>query len=607
MNAARQPRQDWGWLPELSLTSAIGLLLIALGDTAARTGEAGADGLFWGGLLLIFGPAAGRLIYARISERESFGLVLMLGFFLYLVKVMHSPVGFTFFDEFLHWRTLNDIIKSDFLFNVNPLLPTSAIYPGLEIVMTAVIKLSGLPYFPAAMGLLGLGRLVFLLSLYMIFKEISRSNRVAGLATLAYMTNPNFLFFDSDFSYESLALPLTGLVLFAMVRRYNIPGVGFETRGLTVIALMAGSAVVVTHHITSYALIALLILWTVIDKLKNRKQHKLQQPGPGGMALFVLVAALAWILNVASIVVTYLSPHLEGAVKELAGLIAREQGEGRQLFQSSGAGQVAPLWERLVSFGGVGLILLLMPFGLWHIWKNYRDNTLAITLAVGALLYPVSLAFRLTKAGWEASNRSSEFLFLAVGLVFALAISQIATFRFSRWLKWSGPVLLSACLSVMLLSGIIAGWNPSERLPEPYKVENGSRSIEPEGIAAAKWTNIHLGPNNWLGAYGTTMNLMGSYGDQNVSTTLSGGINVAWVLFAPQLETEQLAQIRRGYLKYFVIDRRISQAPYLANSFYPQSSITEALDKFDHIAGVSRIFDSGNLIIYDIGVLSGAS
>jgi hypothetical protein len=259
-------RKGWGRLPEYSLAGAVGLLVIALGDAAARTGEAWAGSLFWLGLLILFGSAAGRLAFGRPTERESLGLILILGFFLYLVKVMHSPVSFSFFDEFLHWRTLNDLVKSDHLFNVNPLLPTSALFPGLEIVIAALAKLSGLPYFPAALVVLGIARLVLLLSLYLIFKEISRSNRVAGIAVLVYMTNPNFLFFDADFSYESLALPLAGLVLYAMVRRQCRPGFGREAKGLSVVALIAGSAVVVTHHITSYALLAMLLLWTLFDK-----------------------------------------------------------------------------------------------------------------------------------------------------------------------------------------------------------------------------------------------------------------------------------------------------------------------------------------------------
>ncbi len=411
--------RSWGWLPEYSVIAAIGLLLISLAYTAARSEEAWAGTLLWSGLLLLFGPAAGRLAFGRPGERENLGLVLIPGFFLYLVKIMHSPVNFTSFDEFLHWRTLSDLVRSDHLFNVNPLLPSSGLYPGLEIVTGALVKLSGLPYFTAGIIILGAGRIVLLLSFYLIFKELSRSGRLAGIATLVYMTNPNFVFFDADFSYESLALPLAGLVLFVIVRRQQLDRFEAGAKGLTVAAVIAGSAVVMTHHITAYVLLGLLVLWTFLDKLKNRKQSNKPVrpgPGPGGMAIFMLVAVLAWILNIAGIIIGYLSPHLQAAAKEMGKLIAQEGESGRQLFESSATGVSSPLWERLVAFGAVGLILLVLPFGFWRIWKKYRDNPLVLTLAAAALLYPVSLAFRLTRAGWEAANRSSEFLFLGVGL-----------------------------------------------------------------------------------------------------------------------------------------------------------------------------------------------
>ena len=610
ISTGRPPHhRSWGWLPEYSVIGAIGLLLISLAYTAARSEEAWAGTLLWSGLILLFGPAAGRLAFGRPGERENLGLVLIPGFFLYLVKIMHSPVNFTSFDEFLHWRTLSDLVRSDHLFNVNPLLPSSALYPGLEMVTGALVKLSGLPYFTAGIIILGAGRIVLLLSFYLIFKELSRSGRLAGIATLVYMTNPNFVFFDADFSYESLALPLAGLLLFVIVRRQQLDRFEAGAKGLTVAAVITGSAVVMTHHITSYVVLGLLVLWTFLDKLKNTKQSSKPArpgPGPGGMAIFMLVAVLAWILNIAGIIIGYLSPHLQAAAKEMGNLIAQEGDSGRQLFQNSTTGVSSPLWERFVAFGAVGLILLVLPFGFWRIWKKYLNNPLVLTLAAAALLYPVSLAFRLTRAGWEAANRSSEFLFLGVGLVFALGVFQIATFPFPKGLKQAGPFLFSACLSVMLLGGIIAGWNPRQLLPGAYKVEEGSLSIEPQGIQAALWANTYLGPNNFMGVYGTNMNLMGSYGDQNVSTTLSGGINMAWVLFAPRLEAEQIEQIQRGLLKYIVVDRRLAQVPYLAASFYPNGSITEALDKFNNITGVKRIFDSGDIIIYDVGAISGA-
>src|SRR5687768_12183211 len=59
---AATPAASWGWLPALSLLSAFALLLIALANNGARAGAAWSDVLFWAGLLLLFVPAAARLV-----------------------------------------------------------------------------------------------------------------------------------------------------------------------------------------------------------------------------------------------------------------------------------------------------------------------------------------------------------------------------------------------------------------------------------------------------------------------------------------------------------------------------------------------------------------
>lgn len=93
-------RIDLGWLPALSLVAACGLLLVAIGDLRARTDGTFAEGFFWVGLILLYVSLAARLAAPAIARPESLRIVLMLTGALYLVKLMHSPVQFTFPDEF---------------------------------------------------------------------------------------------------------------------------------------------------------------------------------------------------------------------------------------------------------------------------------------------------------------------------------------------------------------------------------------------------------------------------------------------------------------------------------------------------------------------------
>lgn len=591
----------WGWLPELSVVCALGLLVVALADTAARNQIGWAEGLFWAGLVVMFVPVALRLSTARATRRETLGLVVVLGLALYLVKLLHSPVAFTNIDEFLHWRTLDDIVQSGHLFRENPLLPASALYPGLEIVVAALVGLTGLTYFSAGVVVLGAARLVLMLGLFLFYERVGGSWRVAGIASLVYAANPNFLFFDADFSYESLALPLAILVVFLLVRREEAPA---DSRvGLTVTALLALGAVIGTHHVTSYALVAFLGLWTLAARYAERGQEKSEQWGPGELSLLALVGTLTWLVLVANLTIGYLAPHLTGAVSELIQLLAREQ-TGRQVFVSS-TGQVAPIWERLTGITASGLILLGLPFGLLQVWRRHRRQAIALALGVSALAYPVSLAFRFTDSGWEAANRSSEFLFVALGFVLARGVVWLAD-RAPRPVRRDHAPVLAVGAVILFLGGVIAGWPPAWRLPGAYLVDNGTRSIEPQGVMAAVWARAYLGPGNRLGADSTNMLLMGSYGGQHISTSLSGGVDVPWLLFAPQIDADLEALLRQSHLRYLLVDHRLARKPQLVRSYYPAVAPDRVLAKFDQIKNVSRVFDSGDIVIYDIGAISGS-
>ena len=597
--------QGWGWLPALSLVASLGVLLVALADNSARMNAPSAGLLFWIGLVILFAPIAARLSMPGLTRRESIGLVVILALGLYLVKVLYSPLGFTFFDEFLHWRTADDIARSGHLFRQNSMLPVSPLYPGLENVTNALMSLSRLTIFQAGAIVVGVARLVMALALYLFYEEISQSSRVAWIGTALYMANPNFLFFDAQFAYESLALPLTLLILFVLARRQRT---ALERRaGLSLIAAFGVLAVVITHHVTAFILTALLILWAVMSAAYNKRQ-KSDQPGPVWIALWAIAANLAWLLGVSSITIGYLVPHVSDSVQAMLRLIAGED-TGRKLFQSS-TGQASPL-ERVTGLASAGLTMLGLPFGLLQWWQQQRNNVASVLLVLSALAYPVTLVMRLTEASWEIAARSASFVFIGVAYILALGIEQL---RLSEGRLWPTRLVFASCAAVVFAGGVIAGRSPWSRLPWPYAVGAESRSIEPQGIAAAEWARTFLGPDNRMAADRTNTSLMGSYGEQRVITELTDGVSISGVFLSPQLGSSELAVLRRARIRYLVVDRRLSTALPLGGQYYEKwerqivaySTPIEltTLDKFARIRDVNRIFDSGDMAIYDVGALS---
>jgi hypothetical protein len=592
------------------LTLSCGLLGVAIADTAARTDLPWAQPLFWVALLVLVVPVAIRLAAKEMNATEAASLVAVLCLALYLVKVLNSPLGFTLHDEFYHYRTLDDIVTTGHVVSNNPLLPESPLYPGLELVTAALTSLSGMSYFVSGLVVVGAARLVFILALFALYRRISSSSRVAGVACIIYMCNPNFVFFDSVFSYESIALTFLIVILYIAVSSQD--STGKARLGVVGLLVLTLGALVMSHHITAYAMLGFLVLWLLADYYADyyKGAGSRDDAGQAWLAPLAFVLTLGWLILMGGATVGYLGPHLWGAFTEMTSMLkphTAAASTGRQLFVS-GTGEVSPLWERASALGGVGLLLLAIPFGIWQVWSNRRRmSTLAITLAATTLLYPVSLAFRLTNAGWEASNRSSEFLFL--GLAFVVALGLCKYLVITNGSPWRFGIF-AAGVAVIFISGLIAGWPPAWRLPWPYQIEagtaGGSRDISPQGLQTAAWVLTHLGPGNRIGGDPTNMLLLGSFGRQQTQTSLSGGINTEWVLYGPPIDNAAALFLRHGQVRYIVVDRRLMAAPEVSRGFYNLTSLAAPLAKFDYLQGVSRLYDNGATAVYDIGVISGA-
>lgn len=595
----------WGWLPMLTLTSTLGLLSVAYAYTAARSGTTGIEFFFWFGVLLIFMPCAVRLISPAASRFERISLLCVVGICFYLIYVVNSPLYFSPHDAFVHWRTADDIARSRHLFTENPLLPASPFYPGLEIVTNAFSTLSGLSTFHAALIVVGVARLVMVLSLFMLYERIMKSSRMAGIATILYMTNPHFLFFDADFSYESLALPLATFMLFAMAYHETLND---DHRRITLTTWIALSAVVVTHHVTDFVFDGLLILWTLMYGFQ--RPARMLQSNLVKTTLFGIFASLAWISLKGNPVVEYLSSYFGRALNEL-GYILTGTSSARQLFVDYSGSQPIALWERMIAVSSVALILLCLPIGLLCLWQRYRYNGLARMLGIASLLYPISQVFRFTNFGSEVTDRAAAFLFIPIACVLAIFITQ---FWPTQRLSWKQTSLITCAMSLVFLGGIISPpWN---LLPGPYLVAADPRSIEPEGIQTAIWAYSYLGPNNRFAADRINRLLMDTYGAQHPVTNIEDNIDVSSIFFSSSLDAKQISILRDAKVRYLVVDLRLSKAlptigfyfePGEPGSFQRTTPIDlEALTKFNTIPQVNRVFDSGDIVIYDLGGLINA-
>lgn len=639
----------WGWLPTLLLSSGGGLLLAALAATGSRTGQWWAQPVFWAGVLTLLVPITTRLIGTKVARYERISLISVLVLGLYGIKVIHSPFVFTFSDEWIHVQNVNNILQDQRLFNENPLLPVTPLYPGLASMTSALVLLSGLPVFTAGVIVIGVARLVLALALYLLYERISNSARVAAVAVVFYTGNSNFMFWTAQYAYESLALPIAITTIYVFACRFDSTSDQRRVM-LTITGLLCLATVIMTHHMSSYFLIAFFIIWSVIlgvwrsptlSKLPIDLIHWYAGDGPlptfssvfratllqlfgigqqdkpeqsltlrytlGPPLLLTMTATIAWLMYVASYTMSYLSPVFSRAVASVIRLIIQEE-TGRQLFRAS-SGAVAPLWERVTGLGSVVLVVLGLPFGLWIVWQRLRTNPLALVLSVVSLMYFPLQAMRFTSAGWELSNRAAEFLFVGIALLLALAAVRLWLIRHRHWYR---NVLLMMYVSVIVVGGVLVGWSPNVRLSQPYLIQAENALIEPPGAAAARWARLYLGPNHRVATDQANARFMLVYGEQYPLTGAEFGLQ-------QMMQSEQFGKTEEIILEkiavdYVVVDqRRISwdnMAGYYFNRKDTDPNQSKELfnprvwQKFDNHPYVNRVFDNGNVIIYDVAAIS---
>jgi hypothetical protein len=672
--AALVEERRLGALPLVALSGGLGLLVVAVSYTLARLAIPGDGLLWWLGIVAIVAPASARLLSRGASRDERLAIVVVVGLGLYLVKVLHGPSAFLLFDEFHHWATLQDLADTGRLFTPNNILVASPYYPGLEVV-TDLLMRAGLPVWESAMLVVGAARVLHVLALFLLFERIGRDARVAGLGVLIYAANPSFLFFDAQFSYESLALPIATLAIWLAVRRESgagehdraavadgadgagvvaepvsrrRPGAGVHV-GLTALIVLAIGAVVVTHHVTSIALSALFLAWAAISVTLRM----LRRPGAAdvlGLGLLTVTTTVAWTLYVASVTVGYLAPAVGTAVNQVVDLVAGEEG-GRELFRTA-TGQSAPAWEQLVAYGSVVLLLALLPLGLLALWRRYQDRSAALMLAGVALVYPLTLLARLTPRGAELSARSSEFVFLGLGFVGALAIVALLERHVERpaigrpvaeevlegpegerraMLLSPGPSRIEraarrrrlirgglfGALLVLSLGGAALAIPPWARMPGEYLVAADPRSVEPQGIAAATWTAERLGREQYFLSDRTNRVLLATYGRQHPVSAAGDRVDLKRAFFGIRLGRWEVDLLSRLPVRYVIADSRLATAlpqvgvyvergELLGEPAWPAPMSGAALEKWDTVDGSDRIYDGGSIRIYDIGRITGA-
>ncbi|MFE4498995.1 hypothetical protein ACFRFQ_03995 [Rhodococcus sp. NPDC056743] len=558
---------------------------------------------FWVGMLLGLVPLAAKLATAGTTVNQRIGAITLLGLFTAVPKYLRNPFGPSYHDEYAHWRESVDVMTGGQLFPPNSIIPIVEYFPGTSALSASLSQLTGLSAWSAGEVLMVIAHVMTILGAYVLGTSLLRSARAGAVAALIYALNPSAIYFDTQFAYEGVAitflmwaLALTSLAARSDDRRRRISYLS--------IAVTCGAVCVVTHHLTTIALLlisaAIAVTVTAFGFVRAHQRPYVWWILLGGTG----TVGAAWLVFVASPTVGYLSPYLANSLTQLSS-IATSQSSGRELL----AANVQPLWERAFTAAAPATVAAIFALALLVI-ARVRSKVTSATLAfvaIGAVYFP-SVLFVLAPSGAEGARRSWAFSYVGVAVTCALVVAFQD--RLPRMvIRFRTPISLSV-LMVVLIGNVGAGLNDPYRFPGPFLWGSDTRSASAEARTVAEHIRLREGRVRVVTDRYTTLALA-AYGELYVSEPSSDF--PVWELTQTDSDPDaklasDLAGATYGYL---VVDTRMADAPPFNGDNYgsddPLAGLptpASYLDRLDHVPWASLIMSTEHLRVYRLDTAS---
>jgi hypothetical protein len=563
--------------------------------SAARGGGNAYFTIFWVGMIAFLVPAAIRIVSAAAGRGERLALVAAVGLFEYLPKLFRDPTSPLYADELAHWRQAEAVRHTGKLFAANPLIPVIQGYPGLHAVTAALGELSGLSTWNTAEVLLASLHALTLVGIFLIAERVGRSVRAGAIAALIYAVAPNYMFFNSQFSYESLAIVLAIWSLVCVVVAHDEDRCAGSRRVWLGLAGLLALATVATHHLSSYVLVLLFAAVALVHTLRRPREALGLTRELWLLTAVGALAALAWALLVAPDVGGYLGQPIQGAVKNVGSLLGGGQ-QPRALFKGSGV----PIYERVSAFLAPALAALAAGAALLRIRRERDYRPLTLVFCGLAVAYFASLPFILTAAGSESGRRSWAFSYVGLAVIVAPMIERLL--REPRRLIVPLAVLLA--FVAVLVGNVSADLNVAYRFPGPYLYGSDTRSLTGELRAATTWLATSQGTGLRVVADRYSGLSFGSFGDEWVPSA-SAGFPV-WELYSSDGHPSKrlISELESSDWRYLVVDKRMAQFEPLVGVYFSSAEpaalhvTTTDLAALDSAPWLIKLWDSGNIEIF---------
>ena len=606
LTSDRRERADNGRVGALAVAFLVSGALFAVAERMATGGDRTVHFyVFWIAYFVVVAFVARLLVSPHTQESFRAALVVALGVWSMLPKLVRTGANPLYHDEFVHLRMLQDLVRVGHPVSSFALFQIGTTFPGLELFTSAVTHLSGLSLWSAAVGVASVAHVALLAGVYVLVKEASGTSRAGGIAALIYSFNPSLLFFDSQFSYETLALPMLVWGLVFALRAMQTPPVSRTTRGRfvleVILAATFSAALVVTHHVTSVVSCSILLGIAVVSELCRRGVLTLDRPeapsAAWGLAAWaVMITALRLVL-VGHPLLVYLAPawHLTAQFRQLLSVLGLTSSlPSRAAF----GGSSQPAFEIVCGFAMLPVLLLAFVWGSWGLLGQRRELSALhfVGAALGAFFF-LSLPLVSAVQFSEEVHRSWAFSFLGIAVVIgtaaATAFDGSLSISVHAHTLWPPPVSASrwvaagaaVCAAIVAIGGVALSSSTIYRFGGPISAGQDVTTYGTQTKMVARWFGEHTGSRDVI------------FADEFVALPIATSTPAViadptdlWALMlSPRFGPSSLKIFVDERVTYIVIDRRIGTKGVPPAWSWYVSSVTEVPTSYRGGAYVGRL------------------
>jgi hypothetical protein len=493
----------------IGVSLAISGILLALAQYMSATGEHSAPYyVAWAGYGFGVIPLVWYAVLPNTSTRARTVLITVLSFWSVIPKWDRTGVRPLFFDEFQHYRLLENIANFGHPVLSLNILAIGGSFPGMEYFTYAVSVVTSLGLFSTSFGVAVFAHAAETIGVYALVSELTKSSRAAVIGMMVFFFNPSFLFFDTQYAYETLSLSFVIWGFLIALRAIELRADQDanthlrqrRTWAYVGASILLSTATVLTHHVSAGFNVFMLLLLAVVVTVRSSTGTNRTESVPVVWLLTVVAAVETTVryVQLHTILATYLSPVLAFG-SQLSQVLHFLGFGGGSTERSPFNGSTVPKFEILCAYAMVPVLLVAFFGGLLQLRRHWRTvpSFLYVSFALGLgffLSIPLTTSRNLT----ESAHRSWAYSFIGLAIIIAAGYARYfeqgfqfreKVYRVQKTLRHqfavAGVSLL--CGAVVAVGGVTTGTSADYRFAAPAAAGLDANEISTQTSMITNW------------------------------------------------------------------------------------------------------------------------